>query len=56
MFGSERLGQVVQAFVEHLRACGRMYATCGGYIKSFIAVAHALCTPRAWLARREGWR
>ena len=50
VFGSERLGQVVQAFVEHLRACGRTYATCAGYIKSFIAVArfvHAARVSRA---------
>ena len=32
VFGSERLGQVVQAFVEHLRACLRTYATCAGCI------------------------
>ena len=32
VFGSERLGQVVQAFVEHLRACGRTYAACAGCI------------------------
>ena len=50
VFGSERLGQAVQAFVEHLRACGRTYATCAGYIKSFIAVArfvHAARVARA---------
>ena len=32
VFGSERLGWAVQVFVEHLRACGRTYATCAGYI------------------------
>ena len=50
VFGSERLDQAVQAFVEHLRACGRTYATCAGYIKSFIAVArfvHAARVARA---------
>jgi len=50
VFGSERLDQAVQAFVEHLRACGRTYATCAGYIRSFIAVArfvHAARVARA---------
>ena len=50
VFGSERLGQAVQAFVEHLRACGRTYATCAGYARSFIAVArfvHAARVARA---------
>ena len=50
VFGSERLDQAVQAFVEHLRACGRLYSTCAGYIKSFVAVArfvHAARVARA---------
>ena len=46
VFGSERLGQAVQAFVEHLCACGRTYATFAGYIKSFIAVARSVRAAR----------
>ena len=50
VFGSERLGQAVQAFVDHLRACGRTFTTCAGYVKSFTAVAgfvHAARVARA---------
>ena len=50
VFGSERLGWAVQAFLDHLRACGRMYSTCAGYVKSFVAVArfvHAVRASRA---------
>ena len=39
VFGSERLGLAVQAFMDHLRSCGRTYSTSAGYVKSFIAVA-----------------
>ena len=54
VFGSERLGWAVQAFMDHLRACGRAYATCAGYVKSFAAVTRFVCTPRASPARRKG--
>ena len=47
VFGSERLGWAVQAFVEHLRNCGRTYTTCAGYIKSFVAVARFVHAARA---------
>ena len=50
VFGSEGLGQAVQAFMDHLRACGRLYSTCAGYINSFVAVArfvHAARVARA---------
>ena len=50
VFGSERLGQAVQAFMDHLRVCGRLYSTCAGYTKSFVAVArfvHATRVARA---------
>ena len=50
VFGSEHLDQAVQAFVDHLRACGRTYGTCAGYIKSFIAISrfvHATRVARA---------
>ena len=50
VFGSDRLGAAVQAFIIHLRARGRTYSTCAGYAKSFIAIArfvHAMRTARA---------
>jgi hypothetical protein len=47
VFGSERLDQAVQAFMDHLRACGRLYSTCAGYIKSFVAVARFVYAARA---------
>ena len=39
VFGSERLGEAAQRFVDHLRSCGRTYTTIGGYLKSFIALS-----------------
>ena len=47
VFGSERLDWAVQAFMDHLRACGRLYSTCAGYIKSFVAVARFVRAARA---------
>ena len=47
VFGSERLDWAVQAFMDHLRSCGRLYSTCAGYIKSFVAVARFVRAARA---------
>ena len=38
VFGSERLGLAVQAFMDHLRSCGRTYGTSACYVKSYIAL------------------
>eukprot|EP00964_Phaeocystis_antarctica_P008080 scaffold4357_cov63-Phaeocystis_antarctica.AAC.1 len=46
VFGSERLGWAVQAFMDHLRACGRAYTTCAGYVKSFAAVTRFVYAAR----------
>ena len=53
VFGSERLGWAVQAFVEHLRACGRTYTTCAGYTSNPSSPWRASCTPPASPARRK---
>ena len=53
VFGSEWLGVAVQAFMDHLRSCGRSYATSAGYVKSFIAVTRFMRAARrgsAWSA------
>ena len=50
VFGSDKLGQAVQEFVNHLVSVGRTYTTVAGYVKSFIAVAtfvHAARKARA---------
>ena len=50
VFGSDRLGSAVEAFVLHLVRCGRTYGTICGYLRSFLAIAkfvHAVRVSRA---------
>ena len=53
VFGSDRLGVAVQAFCDHLRACGRTFTTIAGYVKSFVAVARFVHSVRAARAASE---
>ena len=39
VFGSERLGDAVQAFIDDLILRGRTYTTVAGYLKSFVAIS-----------------
>ena len=39
VFGSDRLGVAVQSYMDYLLDCGRTFATCAGYVKSFLVVA-----------------
>ena len=47
VFGSERLGLAVQAFMDHLRSCGRTYGTSAGYVQSYIALARFVHASRS---------
>ena len=46
VFGSKRLGVAVQRYVDYLRECGRVFTTCAGYVKSFLAVARFVYSMR----------
>ena len=39
IFGSQRLGAVVETFVKSLVSSGRLYSTCASYVASYIAAA-----------------
>ena len=46
VFGSERLGEAVQKYMDYLRECGRAFTTCAGYVKSFLAIARFVYSTR----------
>jgi len=54
VFGSDRLGVAVQAFVDHLRENGRSWSTCAGYVKSFVVVARFVHAVRVARAQQQG--
>ena len=57
MFGSDKLGEAVQLFVESLVRAGRSYSTVASYVKSYLAVAsfvHSVRVARAAAAASSG--
>ena len=47
VFGSDRLGDAVQVYIDHLIRLGRSYTTVTGYLTSFIAIARFVHSVRA---------